>query len=148
MSPISCGAGGTDGLTHQARYDPTITADGIVIVKMEDFEAVVDRVLDELPDWVTDQIDNLIVVVEDRPTREQDPSGTELLGIYEGVNLHDRSADYWGAMPDQITIFRLPHLALHLPRAELESEIRKTVLHELAHHLGIDDRRLHELEWD
>jgi len=117
-------------------------------VRMEQFEAVVDRVLDDLPEWVYDQIDNLIVVVEDRPTREQDPDGDGLLGVYEGVSLHERSADYWGAMPDQITIFRLPHLALHLPRSELEEEIRRTVLHELAHHLGIDDSRLHELGWD
>jgi predicted Zn-dependent protease with MMP-like domain len=116
-------------------------------VRLDEFEAVVDRVLDDLPDWVYDQIDNLIVVVEDRPSLEQDPTRSELLGVYEGVNLHDRSGDYWGAMPDQITIFRLPHLALHLPRPELEAEIRKTVLHELAHHLGIDDHRLHELGW-
>ncbi len=51
-------------------------------------------------------------------------------------------------MPDQITIFRLPHLDLGLGRELLEAEIRKTVLHEIAHHLGIDDRRLFELGWD
>ena len=112
------------------------------------FEAVVDRVLEALPDWVHDEIDNLFVVVEDRPTREQDPEGTGLLGLYEGVSLAERSGDYWGAMPDQITIFRLAHLALGLSPLELEEEIRRTVLHELAHHLGIDDSRLHELGWD
>jgi len=117
-------------------------------VNLTDFEAVVDDVLDNLPDWVLDQIDNLMVVVENQPTREQDPHGTGLLGLYEGVSLAERSADYWGAMPDQITIFRVPHLALHLSRPDLEAEIRKTVLHELAHHLGIDDDRLHELGWD
>lgn len=114
----------------------------------EEFEAVVDRVLDGLPEWVVDQIDNLIVVVEDSPSADQDPDDEGLLGLYEGVSLLERSADYWGAMPDQITIFRLPHLALDLPRGELEDEIRRTVLHELGHHLGIDDRRLHELGWD
>ena len=67
--------------------------------------------------------------------------------MYEGVSLLDRG-DYWGALPDQITVFRLPHLELGLGEAELVAEIRKTVLHELAHHLGIDDRRLHELGWD
>lgn len=112
------------------------------------FEAVVDRVLEELPDWVQERIDNLFVVVEDRPRPEQDPEGTGLLGLYEGVSLAERSGDYWGAMPDQITIFRLPHLALGLAAPELEHEIRRTVLHELAHHLGIDDVRLHELGWD
>jgi predicted Zn-dependent protease with MMP-like domain len=118
-----------------------------VLVTIEEFEAVVDRVLDELPEWVVDRIDNLMVVVENEPTREQDPDGDGLLGLYEGVSLLERSTDYWGALPDQITIFRVPHLALHLPRAELEGEIRKTVLHELGHHLGIDDARLHELGW-
>ena len=92
--------------------------------------------------------DNLIVVVEDYPTAEQDPSGHGILGIYEGVSLLERSGDYWGAMPDQITIFRMPHIGLGLDRHEMEVEIRRTVLHELAHHLGIDDRRLEEIDWD
>lgn len=112
-----------------------------------EFEAVVDQVLDQLPQWVLDKIDNLIVVVEERPSPEQDPTGTTLLGLYEGVSLVDRSGDYWGALPDQITIFRQPHLALGLPRDELIEQIRRTVLHEIAHHLGIDDSRLDELGW-
>lgn len=113
-----------------------------------DFEALVDRVLDELPEWVLERIDNLIVVVEEHPSHDQDPDGNGLLGIYEGVSLLERSGDYWGAMPDQITIFRQPHLRLGLEGAELEAEIRKTVLHEIAHHIGIDDDRLHDLGWD
>ena len=117
-------------------------------MKPTEFERVVDRVLDELPGWVLDQIDNLIVVVEERPTPEQDPEGTGLLGIYEGVSLHDRSGDYWGALPDRIVVFRQPHLELGLSRRELEAEIRTTVLHEIAHHIGIDDERLHDLGWD
>jgi|HigsolmetaAR201D_1030396.scaffolds.fasta_scaffold06380_2 predicted Zn-dependent protease with MMP-like domain len=112
------------------------------------FEAVVDRVLEELPDWVHERIDNLVIVVEDWPTPEQDPTGEGILGIYEGVSLAERGADYWGALPDQITIFRIPHLRLGLEGPQLEEEIRRTVLHELAHHLGIDDARLHELGWD
>lgn len=112
------------------------------------FEALVDRALEGLPAWVHEKVDNLFVVVEDRPTPEQDPHDEGLLGIYEGVSLLERSGDYWGALPDQITIFRLPHLRLGLGIEELEEEIRKTVLHEVAHHLGIDDERLHELGWD
>jgi predicted Zn-dependent protease with MMP-like domain len=112
------------------------------------FEQVVDRVLDALPDWVHRQIDNLVIVVEDWPTPEQDPNGEGLLGIYEGVSLAERGSDYWGAMPDQITIFRQPHLRLGVTGEALEEEIRRTVLHELAHHLGIDDERLQELGWD
>ncbi len=110
------------------------------------FEQIVDRTLESLPQWVLDRIDNLVVLVEERPTPEQDPHG-DLLGIYEGVSLAERG-DYWGAMPDRIIIFRQPHLALGLPERELEEEIRKTVLHEIAHHLGIDDRRLTELGYE
>lgn len=111
------------------------------------FEHVVDRVLDNLPAWVIERIDNLVVVVEDSPTPEQDPD-RELLGIYEGTSLLDRSGDYWGVLPDQITIFRLPHLALELDESELETEIRRTVLHEMAHYLGIEEGRLHEIGYD
>jgi predicted Zn-dependent protease with MMP-like domain len=109
-----------------------------------EFEAVVDQTLEGLPDWVVEQIDNLHVAVEERPR----PDLGDVLGVYEGVSLPERSGDYWGAMPDRIVIFRQPHLALDLPRGELEAEIRKTVLHEVAHHIGIDDSRLSELGWD
>jgi predicted Zn-dependent protease with MMP-like domain len=117
-------------------------------VNRRHFEHVVDRVLDDLPEWVVDQIDNLVVVVEESPTPEQDPVGEGLLGIYEGISLSERGGDYWGAMPDRITIFRQPHLDLDLERADLEEEIRRTVLHELAHHLGIDDQRLDHLGYE
>ena len=109
-----------------------------------EFDAAVDRALDDLPAWVKERVDNLHVVVEERPTAEQG----DVLGIYEGVSLLERSADYWGALPDRIIVFRQPHLELELSDAELEEEIRRTVLHELAHHLGIDDNRLEELGWD
>jgi len=113
-------------------------------VNKAEFDAAVDRALDGLPAWVKERVDNLHVVVEDRPTDEQG----DVLGIYEGVSLLERSADYWGALPDRIIVFRQPHLDLGLSDAELEEEIRRTVLHELAHHLGIDDKRLKELGWD
>jgi predicted Zn-dependent protease with MMP-like domain len=113
-----------------------------------DFEQLVDEALEELPSWVTERIDNLVVLVEDRPTPEQDPGDDGLLGLYEGVSLAERGIDYYGVMPDQITIFREAHLALGLHRDALRSEIRTTVLHEIAHHLGIDDQRLHELGWE
>lgn len=117
-------------------------------MNLERFEQAVDDVLTSLPAWVNDKIDNLMITVEERPTREQDPDGDGLLGLYEGVSLPERSADYWGALPDRIYIFRSPHVALHLGEEELLEEIRRTVLHELAHHLGIDDERLTEIGWD
>jgi len=112
------------------------------------FDRIVDEALEELPDWVLDVVDNLHVVVEDWPTREQDPDDDGILGIYEGISLLERGDFYSGALPDRIVIFMGPHLDLGLRRAELRSEIRKTVLHEVAHHLGIDDDRLAELGWD
>lgn len=111
-------------------------------MRLHEFEDVVDGVLEELPDWVIERIDNLVVVVEESPTPEQG----DVLGIYEGLALSERG-DYSGVLPDRIVVFRQPHMAMGLERAELEAEIRKTVLHEVAHHLGIDDDRLTELGW-
>ena len=113
-------------------------------MRRDEFEAVVDRTLEQLPEWVIEQIDNLHVVVEDRPS----PELGDVLGVYDGVSLQERSGDYWGALPDRIVIFRQPHMELDLAPPELEDEIRRTVLHEIAHHIGIDDKRLTELGWD
>ncbi len=112
-----------------------------------EFSTTVDAVLADLPTWVVEQVDNLVVVVEDRPTQSQDPDGHGILGIYEGIPLSERGVDYFGYTPDQIVIFYLPHIELGLEENELANEIRVTVLHEIAHHLGIDDQRLHELGW-
>ena len=112
-----------------------------------EFEKLVDAALEELPPDIADKSDNVAVVVEDRPNREQAPDG-DLLGLYEGISLADRGIDYAGVMPDRVTIFMEPHLAMGLREHDLRAEIRTTVLHEMAHHLGIDDDRLHELGWD
>lgn len=112
------------------------------------FEQLVDEALEELPDWVLQAVDNLAVVVETRPSRDQDPTGDGILGIYEGVSLLERGIDYSWVQPDRIVVFMEPHLALGLPDDQLRDEIRTTVLHEVAHHLGIDDARLHQLGWD
>ena len=112
-----------------------------------EFEQVVDDVLAGLPEWVIDRIDNLAVVVADHPTREQDPGGTGLLGLYDGVPLPERGIDYFAYAPDRIVIFYRSHLAMGLDDASLRDEIRVTVLHEIGHHLGFDDHRLRELGW-
>lgn len=113
-------------------------------MRRHEFELEIDQVLEDLPDWVLEQVDNLIVVVEDEPSAELG----DVLGVYDGVSLAERSEYYSGAMPDRIVIFYRPHIALGLAEDELRSEVRKTVLHELGHHLGIDDSRLGELGWD
>lgn len=114
-------------------------------MKRGEFEQLVDEALEDLPPWVGEALDNLHIVVEEWPSPAQDPQRTGLLGLYEGVNLHDRARGYSGFLPDRITLFMGPHLELRLPPRRLRAQIRKTVLHEVAHHLGIDDARLDEL---
>ncbi|MCP3997182.1 MAG: metallopeptidase family protein [bacterium] len=112
-----------------------------------EFEEVVDEVLAELPEWVVERVDNLRVVVEEQPRPDQIAEHGNLLGLYEGVMLADRGDHYFGAMPDKITIYRRPHLRMRLSPARLRKQIRKTVLHEIGHHLGMSDDRLHEIGW-
>jgi predicted Zn-dependent protease with MMP-like domain len=117
-------------------------------VQRTEFERIVDEALEGLPAWVVEAVDNLHVVVEDWPNSDQDPAGEGILGVYEGVSLLERGDSYSGQMPDRIVVFMGPHLDLELPSEELGAEIRRTVLHEVAHHLGIDDERLETLDWD
>lgn len=105
------------------------------------FVELVEQALEELPEPFRERFDNVAVVVEDEHPEEPD-----LLGIYEGVPLIDRW-DYSGALPDRVTIFRLALCAYSRDEEELVEEVKITVVHELAHHLGIDDDRLHELGW-
>ena len=126
------------------RRDDTVSCDRGIAFRMarEEFEGVVDRALEEIRRDIVERLDNLIVVVE-----EQDPYDEGLLGLYEGIPLSDRGIDYAGVLPDRISIFVDSHLAMGLDRAGTAEQIRRTVLHEIAHHLGIGDRRLHELGW-
>lgn len=105
------------------------------------FEALVDRALDEIPEEITGLVDNVVVLVEDQaPSHDPD-----LLGLYDGFALTDRQANHAGALPDRILIFREPLLDMCADEEELEREVRITVVHEIAHHFGIDDARLHAL---
>jgi predicted Zn-dependent protease with MMP-like domain len=107
-----------------------------------DFDAVVQQAVDSLPDDLRDGLSNVGIVVEDEP-----PPGSRLLGLYQGIPLTRRGSGYSGALPDKITIYRAPleRLYGHDP-AELRRQIRRVVLHELAHHFGISDERLVELD--
>ena len=111
------------------------------------FESFVFEVMDSLPGWVHDGLDNIEVLVTDEPTPEQDPQGEGLLGLYEGIALPERGVEYAGELPDVVHIFRLPHLALGLPDDELRQEIAKTLIHEIAHYFGIDDDHLDDIGW-
>jgi predicted Zn-dependent protease with MMP-like domain len=107
-----------------------------------DFELVIRETLDSLPSELRTRISNVDVVVEDEP-----PPGQRLLGLYQGVPLTRRSSGYSGALPDKITIYRGPLQRLSGGDAGvLRRQIRHVVLHELAHHFGISDRRLIEID--
>lgn len=116
----------------------------MVAMSRSDFEDAVRDALDEIPGELAAQMDNVVVLVEDDPPAD-DP---ELLGVYEGVPLTERD-DSWamGALPDRITIFRRPTLSMCETRAEVVEEVLITVVHEIAHHFGIDDAHLHTLGW-
>jgi predicted Zn-dependent protease with MMP-like domain len=108
------------------------------------FEAAVADALDTVPPELTRMMSNVVVLVED-DAPDDDP---DLLGLYEGTPLTERDG-WWaaGSLPDRITIFRNPTLALCQTRDDVVDEVRITVIHEIAHHFGIDDDRLHELGW-
>ncbi len=114
-------------------------------MKRSEFEGVVREAMDGLDDWVRDALHNIDIVVLDEADEELDPGGEGLLGLYTGIPLTERSVEDAGELPDVIYIFRLPHLDMGLPRDELRVEIRKTLLHEIAHYFGIDDDHLDEI---
>jgi predicted Zn-dependent protease with MMP-like domain len=114
----------------------------VIDVSMDRFEELVADALDSIPEQLGKLMDNVAVVVRDGSTR----SG--LLGRYDGIPLTERSHGYDGmVMPDRITIFRLPILMECADEAEVVRQVRITVIHEVAHHFGIDDARLDELGW-
>jgi predicted Zn-dependent protease with MMP-like domain len=116
------------------------------------FKALVAEALDDLPPYIQERLENVAVVVEERPSRARlsrlgyDPD-QDLLGLYEGINRLDRSSNYHLVTPDRITLFWRPILE-EVGRGDTEAirrEVRKTVIHEVAHHFGIDDAELERL---
>ena len=113
-------------------------------IGVREFERLVGEALDAIPEDLFRIIDNVAIFVEDEAP-DDDP---DLLGLYEGIPITER-ADYYGevALPDTITIFRLPILRICDSRERVLEEVRITVVHEVAHFFGIEDDRLHELGW-
>jgi predicted Zn-dependent protease with MMP-like domain len=107
----------------------------------ERFEELVSDALDSVPAELLAHMDNVVVLVED------DPPEPGLLGLYEGFALTNRGWDYSGALPDRIFIYRNPTLAICDDEEDVVEEVAITVVHEIAHHFGIDDQRLHDLGW-
>ena len=114
----------------------------MIEVTPAEFEDLVADALDGIPTELANLVDNLVILVEDDP-----PPGDLLLGLYEGVPLTQRGWFYAGALPDRITIYRNPILGIARSYDDVIREVRVTVVHEIAHHFGIDDERLHELGW-
>jgi len=106
------------------------------------FEDQVRAALDELPPHIAQALENIAVVVEDENAEDPD-----LLGLYHGVPLPERG-DMAGALPDKISIYKIPLEESFADPAELREEIRITVLHELAHYFGLDENRIAELGYD
>jgi predicted Zn-dependent protease with MMP-like domain len=110
----------------------------------ERFEALVDAALDEIPAEITALVNNVVVLVEDEAPAD-DP---DLLGLYDGVALTEREANFSAELPDRIFVYRNNLLDMCETEEELADEVRITVVHEIAHHFGIDHDVLHELGYD
>jgi predicted Zn-dependent protease with MMP-like domain len=106
------------------------------------FEELVADALDSVPAELMALLDNVVVLVEDRDETEPD-----LLGLYEGHALTERGWDYGGALPDRIMVYREAICDVCETEEEVVEEVTVTVVHEIAHHFGIDDERLHALGW-
>ncbi|GFG71279.1 hypothetical protein AWC24_14265 [Mycolicibacter senuensis] len=106
------------------------------------FDELVSDALDLIPAQLAAAFDNVVILVEGR-----NPDEPDLLGLYEGVALTERDSSYAGSLPDTITIYRDALLEMCGSDDEVVEEVRITVIHEIAHHFGIDDDRLHELGW-
>ena len=112
------------------------------VVSRERFEQLVADALDSLPPELGAEMENVAVLVEDRS------EGRSLFGLYEGIPLTKRGPEsYAGVMPDRITLYQEEICSVCSTEAEVIAQVRKTVIHEVAHHFGISDPRLEELGW-
>ena len=117
------------------------------MISPTEFDSLVEEALEQLPKRFADLLENVVVVVEDEPGHddlellddEDDDPDDELLGIYRGIALTERSHDMMPALPDQIAIFRGPILRVARNRRDAVREIRETVIHELGHYFGLHD---------
>lgn len=114
------------------------------------FEELVSEAIDSLPLELAVRMDNVEVVVEDEPPPDMIARlapGSTLLGLYHGVPLTQRGMHYDRMLPDKISIYRGPIVRMARTPDRIREQVRRTVIHEIAHHFGIDDDRLHELGW-
>jgi predicted Zn-dependent protease with MMP-like domain len=117
----------------------------------ERFEELVARAVENLPEEFQESLENVDIIVADQPTNDQlsksvIEQGNTLLGLYEGIPQTERGAHYGMVIPDKITIFQKSIESLHHDEWKIIQEIESVVKHEIAHHFGISDARLDELE--
>jgi predicted Zn-dependent protease with MMP-like domain len=110
-----------------------------------EFDEAVADALDAIPPELTRLMSNVVVLVDDEPPPDEPD---DLLGLYVGIPLTERGWNDGPLLPDRIMIFRGPTLRMCADRDEVVDEVAVTVVHEIAHHFGIDDARLHDLGWD
>lgn len=120
-------------------------------VSEAEFSKMIGLAMDELPQQYIKRLQNVVVVVEDEPTKEQRQElklhcSETLFGLYKGVPLTMRGGAYSGVLPDKITLFRLPMLRACNTNAELFAQIKHTLWHEIAHYYGLDHDRIHAIE--
>jgi predicted Zn-dependent protease with MMP-like domain len=120
---------------------PTTHTGGVFVVGPEEFEELVGEALDAIPEQLSRQMRNVVLLVEDMG------ASPNLLGLYQGVPLTERTTAYAGMLPDRITIYRIPILRHCNSRDDVVRQVAVTVIHEVAHHFGIGDAKLHELGW-
>jgi predicted Zn-dependent protease with MMP-like domain len=113
----------------------------MIEVDEDTFGQLVEQALDSIPEELGRMMRNVVVVVEDLG------ASPNLLGLYHGVPLTRRTTSYAGVLPDRITIYRLPILRRCTTLEDVVRQVQITVVHEVAHHFGIGDKRLHELGW-
>ena len=111
------------------------------------FMRLVEEAIESLPEQFRKRLVNVEFVVDECPTGEEIPGEGLLLGLYQGIPLPARGADYTGVLPDRIVLYRRPIEARARNDAELAELVREVVIHEVAHYFGIDDDRLEELGW-
>ena len=123
----------------------------MLIIEDKEFEQLASAAIDSLPDEIIKNMKNVAIVVENEPSEEQRQkfhlnAYTTLFGLYEGIPLIKRSANYSLVPPDKITIFKKPLQMSALSIDDLKDKIKRTIWHEIAHHYGLDHDRIHELE--